>query len=85
MLKIWAWPLRRQLVVAILWFFSLMLATVAALGFDEFRGAVEALSDQTEAASTRTASAIERELTGVDRMAGNLSMNRATGPGCWRR
>ena len=77
MLKIWAWTLRRQLVVAILWFFSLMFATVAARGFEEFRGTVEALSDQTEAASTRTASAIERELTGVDRMAGTLSTNPA--------
>ena len=40
MLKIWAQPLRRQLVVAIFWFFVLMIAAAVALGLDEFRQSV---------------------------------------------
>ncbi len=77
MLKIWAQPLRRQLVVATLWFFVLMIAVVVVLGLDEFRYAVEELTDQTQTRAVGTALAIERELTGIDRMARTLSANAA--------
>ena len=77
MLKIQAQPLRRQLVVGTLLFFVLMLAAAVALGLDEFREAVEELSGQTETMAVRTASAIERELTGIDRIARRLSAEAA--------
>ena len=64
MLKILAQPLRRQLVVAIFWLFALMIAAAVGLGFEEFHQAVQELTDQTQAAAIRKASAIERELTG---------------------
>ena len=75
--KIWVQPLRRQLVVAILWFFVLMIAAAVALGIDEFRHTVEELGDQTQGAAAQTASAVEHELTGIDRMARSLSTNPA--------
>ena len=77
MLKIQAQPLRRQLVVGTLLFFVLMLAAAVALGLDEFREALEELSGQTETMAVRTASAIERELTGIDRIARRLSAEAA--------
>ena len=77
MLKIRAQPLRRQLVVAIFWLFALMIAAAVALGFEEFYQTVQELTDQTQAAAIRKASAIERELTGVDRIARSLSTNAA--------
>ena len=77
MSRTWTQPLRRQLVVATVWFFVLMIAAAALLGLNEFRETVEELSDQTRLAAARTASVIERELAGFDRMASNLSTNSA--------
>lgn len=75
MLKVWAQPLRRRLFIAILLLLAPMLAAAAALGFLEYRETVGELTDQTQATAVRTASAIDRELTGLDRMARNLSIH----------
>jgi len=56
-------------------YFLLMLAAVAALGFGEYREAVEQLSLESVRSAARAATAIDRELTGLDRMAANLSAN----------
>ena len=54
-----------------------MIAVVAVLSLDEFRYAVEELTDETQTRAVGTASAIERELTWIDRMARTLSTNAA--------
>jgi len=69
MVKVWAQPLRRRLFVAFLILLAPMLAVAAALGVEEYRQTVGELQDQTQATAVRTASAIERELVGLDRMA----------------
>lgn len=74
MLKFWAQPFQRQLFIAILFLLAPTLAAAVALGLEEFRETVEELRDQTQATALRTASAIERELTGLDRMAWGLSI-----------
>ena len=70
-----AQPLRRQLGAVIACYFLLVLAAVAALGFGEYGEAVEQLSLESERSAARAATAIDRELTGLDRMAANLSAN----------
>ena len=77
MLKVWAQPLRRRLFIAILFLLAPMLVAAAALGLQEYRETVEELTDQARAAAVRTAGAIERELTGLDRMARTLSTHPA--------
>jgi C4-dicarboxylate-specific signal transduction histidine kinase len=77
MVNVWAQPLRRRLFVAFLILLAPMLAVAAALGVEEYRQTVGELQDQTQATAVRTASAIERELVGLDRMARNLSTNPA--------
>ena len=72
MLKVWAQPLRRRLLFGILLVLAPMLVAAAVLGFLEFRETVAELTDQTRVTAVRTASAIERELTGLDRMSRNL-------------
>jgi C4-dicarboxylate-specific signal transduction histidine kinase len=75
MLKVWAQPLRRQFFIAIL----LLLVPVLLAGIwsarATYRERAQELSEQTQLVAIRTASAIDRELTGLDRMARNLSAN----------
>jgi signal transduction histidine kinase len=52
-----------------------MLLAAAGLGYEEYRETVEELTEHTQATALRSAGAIERELTGLDRMARNLSNN----------
>jgi signal transduction histidine kinase len=77
MLKVWTQPLRRQLFLAIVFLLAPMILAAGGLGLQEYRETVGELRDQTMATALRTASGIERELTGLDRMARNLSTNPA--------
>jgi signal transduction histidine kinase len=69
----WARPLRRQLLLAILLLLAPILAAGVWLGVVEYRETVEELTELTEFTARRTASAVERELTGLDRMARNIA------------
>ncbi|MBI4888922.1 MAG: HAMP domain-containing protein [Acidobacteria bacterium] len=73
MVKASAQPLRRQLLVAILLLLAPIFAAAAWLGIEEYRETVDELTELTEGTARRTAAAVERELTGLDRMARNLS------------
>jgi len=75
--KAWAQPLRRQLFIAILLLLAPMLATAAWLGLASYREHVDELADEAGLVAARTAAAVERELTGLDRLARNLSVNPA--------
>ena len=69
----WARPLRRQLLFAILLLLAPILAAGVWLGVVEYGETVEELTELTELTARRTASAVERELTGLDRMARNMA------------
>ncbi|MET0214988.1 MAG: cache domain-containing protein, partial [Vicinamibacterales bacterium] len=69
----WARPLRRQLLLAILLLLAPILAAGVWLGVVEYRETVEELTELTELTARRTAAAVERELTGLDRMARNMA------------
>ena len=73
MLKAWAQPLRRQLFIAILLMLAPVFAAAIWLGLEEFRETVEELQEQSQLTARLTAAAVERELTGYDRMAQHLS------------
>jgi C4-dicarboxylate-specific signal transduction histidine kinase len=73
----WARPLRRQLFVAILLLLAPILAAGVWLGVVEYRETVEELTELGDTTARRTAAAVERELTGIDRMARNLSSHPA--------
>jgi len=62
----WARPLQRQLLLAILLLLAPILAAGVWLGVVEYRETVEELTELTELTARRTASAVERELTGLD-------------------
>jgi C4-dicarboxylate-specific signal transduction histidine kinase len=66
-------PLRQQLLLAMLFLLLPVVAAAMWLGYEEFRQATEELVEQTQATALRTAAAVEREITGFDRMARNLS------------
>ncbi len=68
-------PLRRQLLIVILLLLAPMVSTAAWLGFATYRDRVEELADEARQAALRTAASVERELTGFDRLAANLSIN----------
>jgi len=70
-------PLWQQLLLALLLLLVPVLAAAVWLGYEEFREATEELVDQTQASALRTAAAVEREITGFDRMARNLSSHPA--------
>ncbi|MGH9253644.1 MAG: sensor histidine kinase [Vicinamibacterales bacterium] len=72
MLNVWAQPLRRQLFIALLLMLVPMFATAAWLGLATYRERMNELAAQTQATALRAAAAIERELTGLDRMARNI-------------
>ena len=74
MSKVSAQPLQRQLFIAILLLLTPVIATAALLGLAAYRENVQQLADEVRQATLRTATLVERELTGFDRMAGNLSV-----------
>src|SRR5688572_15200374 len=75
MQRVWAQPLRQQLFFALVLLLAPMLLAAGGLGYEEYRETVEELTEQTRSTALRSAAAIERELTGLDRMARNLSNN----------
>ncbi|MSO81770.1 MAG: HAMP domain-containing protein [Acidobacteria bacterium] len=78
MLKVWdLWdqPLRRQLFTAILLLLAPMLAMAVWLGLVTYREHVQELAGEASLAASRTAAAVERELTGLDRLARNVTIN----------
>lgn len=77
MFKGWAQPLRRQLFIALLLLLAPLLAAGGWLGLATYRKNVADLAGRSQANALRTAAAIERELTGLDRMARNLSSHPA--------
>ncbi len=66
-------PLRQQLLLAMLLLLLPVLAGAVWLGYQEFRETREELVQQTQETARLTAAAIDREITGFDRMARNLS------------
>ncbi|OFW15244.1 MAG: hypothetical protein A3F70_13090 [Acidobacteria bacterium RIFCSPLOWO2_12_FULL_67_14] len=74
MVKIGSRSLQRQLFVAILLLIVPILLAAAWLGTEEFRETVEELTQQTEVTASRTAALVQRELSGFERMVGNLSV-----------
>jgi C4-dicarboxylate-specific signal transduction histidine kinase len=75
MQKAWTQPLRQQLFLALVVLLVPMILAAGGLGYVEYRETVEEFAEQTQATATRSAAAVERELTGLDRMARNLSNN----------
>jgi len=75
MQRVWAQPLRQQLFFALVFLLAPMLLAAGGLGYEEYRETVEEVTEQTRATALRSAAAIERELTGLDRMGRNLSNN----------
>jgi signal transduction histidine kinase len=76
MQRVWAQPLRQQLFFALVFLLAPMLLAAGGLGYEEYRETVEELTEQTRLTALRSAAAIERELTGLDRMARNLLNNQ---------
>src|SRR5690349_8974862 len=75
MQRVWTHPLRQQLFIALVFLLVPMVLAAGGLGYEEYRETVEEFAQQTQAAARRSAFSIERELTGLDRMARNLSTN----------
>jgi signal transduction histidine kinase len=73
----WARPLRRQLFVAILLLLAPIIGAGVWLGVAEYRETLDELTALSELTARRTAAAVERELTGLDRAARNLSSHPA--------
>ena len=77
MQRFWALPLRRQLFLAILLLLVPVLGAVVWSGLSTYRERLQELGDQTRVVALTTAAAIDRELTGYDRMARAASANVA--------
>ena len=75
--RVWSQPLRQQLFLALIFLLAPMLLAAGGLGFEEYRETLAELTDQAEGTALRSASAIDRELIGLDRMARNLAKNPA--------
>jgi signal transduction histidine kinase len=75
MVKVWAQPLRRQLFIAILLLLVPVLGAAVWSARATYRERSDELVEQTQTLALRSAAAIDRELTGLDRMARNLSTN----------
>jgi C4-dicarboxylate-specific signal transduction histidine kinase len=73
--KVWTYPLRQQLFFALVFLLAPMLFAAGGLGYQEYSESVDEFTSETQATARRAAAAIERELTGLDRMARNLSQN----------
>ena len=65
-------PLRQQWLFAIVLLLAPILTAAVWLGVEEYRETVDELKSLADATAFTTASAVERELTGLDRMARNL-------------
>lgn len=76
-MKTRARPLRRQLFLAILALLAPIVIAGVWLGLVEYRETIEELTALSDVTARRTATAVERELTGLDRMARNLSSHPA--------
>ena len=70
-----AQPLRRQLILVIALLVAPTIMAAIWLAVDEFRETTDELRERTNATAVQTAAAIQRELTGMDRMVANLSAN----------
>jgi signal transduction histidine kinase len=70
-------PIGRQLFLAIPLLVVPVVAAAVWLGYQEYRETTEELTQQTHATALASAAAIDREITGLDRMAGNLSSHPA--------
>ena len=70
-------PLRRQLFIAILLLLVPVVGAAIWFGVATFRERTAELAAETGTLALRTAASIDRELTGLDRMARNLSTNTA--------
>src|SRR5687767_12421013 len=75
MVKVWAQPLRRQLIIAILLLLVPVLGAAIWSAQATYRERSDELAEQTRVLALQTAASIDRELTGLDRMARNLSTN----------
>jgi signal transduction histidine kinase len=75
MMRIWAQPLRRQSLIALLLMVVPVLAAAGWLGFEQFQENKDELAEQTRVMAARAGGVIERELAGLDRMAVRLSRN----------
>jgi signal transduction histidine kinase len=75
MVKVWAQPLRRQLIIAILLLLVPVLGAAVWSARATYRERSDELAEQTRTLALLAASSIDRELTGLDRMARNLSTN----------
>ena len=71
----WAQPLRRQLALVIALLVAPTILAAAWLAVGEFQETTDELAQLTQATAVRNAAAIQRELTGFDRMVANLSAN----------
>ncbi len=75
MQRFWALPLRRQLFIAIILLLVPVMGAVVWSGLSTYRERLDELGDQTRVVALTTAAAIDRELTGYDRMARAASAN----------
>ena len=75
MVKVWAQPLRRQLIIAILLLLVPVLGAAVWSARATYRERSDELAEETQTLALRAASSIDRELTGLDRMSRNLSTN----------
>ena len=75
MKRVWTQPLRHQLFFALVFLLVPMLLVAGGLGLEEYREVVEELTKETNDAAQRSSAAIERELTGVDRLMLGMSKN----------
>ena len=73
--RFWALPLRWQLFLAILLLLVPVLGAAVWSALSTYRERLQELGDQTRVVALTTGAAIDRELTGYDRMARNVSTN----------
>ena len=75
MKRFWSQPLRRQLLIAVLLLLFPVIVAGAWSGVSTYRERLQELGDQARVVALTTGAAINRELTGYDRMARNVSTN----------
>jgi signal transduction histidine kinase len=75
MQRFWALPLRRQLFLAILLLLVPVLGAAIWSGLATYRERLRELGDQSRVVALTTAAAIDRDLTGYDRMTRNVATN----------
>jgi signal transduction histidine kinase len=75
MQRFWALPLRRQLFLAILLLLVPVLGAGVWSGLSTYRERLRELGDQSRVVALTTAAAIDRDLTGYDRMTRNVAAN----------